>query len=1035
MTAVIEIYNEYGLQVTGSGGFGAGLTHVGSAKLVHAGLQSLPMVYADVTVTGINPVFAFKANGRINVSRSSNSGSSFTFHLACQSEQEVPIQYWIFDVAGQAGKDPTMSDVEVAIYDEFGVKTFDAAMSVMGVVDVVEYLDIPPTLPGPLTEDTFSRVQYINVPAGRVYAIVQSTPCMIPTVYDEGGYANGTEPPPYFESDGRSPPAYADWRQQMSETYHSTGGYYNANTIGVGVTRYERFRSWNPWSSTPFAAVYGDSRHLVIDVTNLASATPPDPTVISGQVNATTREVTIPSSGTSISPAVSLTISGGAAPYTVLWERVSGSTLVENYDAVNSTSFRTVSNNQPAGTVREAYWRAKITDNFGRVGYSQEVLFRHITGAEDKVPDPVDWANISGTTTAASFYQSNAARTISGINSQINIRATISGFSGSNVVSGSRLDIWVNGAKRGDSTNIANGSWTDANVNNNDTVYFIAHLGASNTASQATASYTVTITNTTTGQVLDTFTVNQTANAPDVTPDPTSWPNVTWSTNSEATYGAYSANGPTISGITRPITLRFEFTSASSTTSWQNLEITNHGHTVYKTISNYSTGSYTDITVSNGATFICKVSAATAAGRKTTTGTVRVINLTDGNKVIGTFNVNVTVDADDNYYPPDYTPDPTSWPNVSWSTNTNYVYGAYNSNGPTITGINRNIVLRFQFTSASSNTTWQNLEIVNHSHNTHATITNYTTNSYVDVIVANGETFIAKVSCGSDSGIRNTSGTVRVTNLTTGQILGTFTINVTVDADNNYNVADPNPNPISPNNQTQSVNAEASYTAGTTFTVSGIDTTITLRFTNSLNSSSGNVSSRQMIVGRTLAGGGYSEWFRAVPGGSVDVAVNNGDTIVVKGYLATSSGTASSTWTWYVTNQTTGGNQLGSATVTQTVDADNNYNVSNLSVSLSSDTAYGHGPGAPGEWTTAEASGQVAVTVSGNIGTPSLTWEKVSGSGPGTWGVSGTYNPTFSYFGQANFNETGVYRLKVTDSQKTVYSQNVTIYVSGGIQN
>nr|WP_313631902.1 hypothetical protein [Brevundimonas naejangsanensis] len=307
-------------------------------------------------------------------------------------------------------------------------------------------------------------------------------------------------------------------------------------------------------------------------------------------------------------------------------------------------------------------------------------------------PNAVDWPNISGTTTSPSLTTSTATRTISGIDKPINIRASISNFSGSNVASSSSLDTYIGGTRHGGSTGLANGHWSAGNASNNQAVHFVSILNPVNASLPASASYTVTVTNQTTGgTVLDTFTVHQSANVDDVTPDAMSWPNVSWSTPNNVVYGAYSGNGPIVSGLSKPITLRFQFISASSNTTWQNFEITNHSHNTHATIVNYVSGSYADVVVGNGDSFICKVSCGTDSGIRNTSGTVRVINLSDNNAVIGTFNVDVTVDNDDNYNKADYDLNPIDWGNVWFSTDDAVGWGS--NAARTMSGINRNIIV------------------------------------------------------------------------------------------------------------------------------------------------------------------------------------------------------------------------------------------------------------------------------------------------------------------------------------------------------
>jgi YD repeat-containing protein len=185
------------------------------------------------------------------------------------------------------------------------------------------------------------------------------------------------------------------------------------------------------------------------------------------------------------------------------------------------------------------------------------------------------------------------------------------------------------------------------------------------------------------------------------------------------------------------------------------------------------------------------------------------------------------------------------------------------------------------------------------------------------------QTAAATVSAGQSVQVRvqapTTAGASQTATLNVGGVTAAFQVTTAT--------ADTTPDAISPADHSLTADVDESFTAGSSFTVSGITAPITLRFGSSLISTSGNVSSRQMIVVRTTAAGVREEWFVAAPAGTLDVTANNGDQFTIKGFLATSSGRASTSWRWTVSNQTAGGAQLGTATVTQTVDNDNNFKV------------------------------------------------------------------------------------------------------------
>src|SRR5690606_18844719 len=119
--AVIEFLSEAGhVQALGKDAFGLGLVTHGAITLVSDNqTHPQPMVVGQVTVAGVNPVLAFKAHQQVNVYAAGLSGGNFTFYFRAQSSAALGLQYWVFDTAGRAVRDPTLADVEAAIYDEF----------------------------------------------------------------------------------------------------------------------------------------------------------------------------------------------------------------------------------------------------------------------------------------------------------------------------------------------------------------------------------------------------------------------------------------------------------------------------------------------------------------------------------------------------------------------------------------------------------------------------------------------------------------------------------------------------------------------------------------------------------------------------------------------------------------------------------------------------------------------------------------------------------------------------------------------------
>lgn len=714
----------------------------------------------------------------------------------------------------------------------------------------------------------------------------------------------------------------------------------------------------------------------------------------------------------------------------------SGARYIDVPNVVNGTEVRyrphgITDSGKRTATCRFSLWALESGAQFG-----QSAMCTFTVDSDDNYnnadyePDLVNWSSVNGSTGDASFFQSTNTQTISGINRNIEIRATISNFSGTNVATSSRLETYVNGAYKHDSSGLGNGYWTHApSVGNNTNIAYVMHLVAANQSQAATATYTVTVTNVNTGQTIDTFTVNQSVNSTDIDPNPISVPALTLTTDEPS--GWTNTAELTISGINRPIVLRF---TRGNQWDWGGIFTRRlyiyHSNNAGASWTEYFVGAgavaQADITVNNGDWIHIRAYMDTNSGRGETSFTGYITNITSGGTLLASYSVSGIVDADNNYNVADYTPNSMSWPNVTWSTTNNVVYGAYTAAGPQITGINRSVQLQFKVISASSNTTWQNLEITNHSHNTHGTITNYTTNSSVNVTVANGDTFICKVSCGSDSGIRNTSATVQVINLSDGnKVIGTFNINVTVDEDNNYNIGDYSMNPMDFSNIWFDTADASYYTYNNYQTVSGINRSVTVSvqianfnvsgpIQNSLfacQSQRGDLMTMQLLNGTSY------------------MTVQNGDNIRFAVVVGTTGGRRSFSFDVYINNQDTGefidhhhvSGFFGSNPLTADVNTPfvSNSFFANSGINFQSYTN----------------AGDVVLTVNGGVGNKTIVWEQYGSSWGSIWSYNGTTQPVFQYFGRTNYSAETMARAKVTDQAGNVaYSGWVTIQLTAGNQ-
>lgn len=240
------------------------LAAYGAATLTDDGqTHPQPMVQGSITVSGVNPVLAFRGqdDARINVQRIvAAGGSSWIFRFTCQSSSSVGLIYWIFDVSDLALQIGT--DVALVLKDSSGVKTFDSRCWSLNIVDVV------PADPG-LTETRSA--------SGRTYAVIQSTVGYWIRQSDTGGYSSATNPPAEAQiGEPQSPrPVGTTWAYMEGENYHSTASALSGGGVEVGSTRFESFAGWYSSDTLPADDVYGQSRHCVVDVTGLPSAPMP----------------------------------------------------------------------------------------------------------------------------------------------------------------------------------------------------------------------------------------------------------------------------------------------------------------------------------------------------------------------------------------------------------------------------------------------------------------------------------------------------------------------------------------------------------------------------------------------------------------------------------------------------------------------------------------------------------------------------------------------------------------------------------------
>lgn len=771
------------------------------------------MVVGQVSVTGTNPILAFSGPGAICVERITVTGSTFRWNLRAQSNRALGVQWWVFDTAAAAIKDASMADIEAAFYDQYGVKTFDAAASVMRIVDGIATPKTSPVVPfgGANLTDTTNY----SVPAGKVYAIVQSTPAFVFTTYDTGSYGTGQHPPELNIGDGE-PPLGMTWRYQNLESYQATGGYIDASTIRVGLTRFEFWPGWNSRDSTPFIQVEGQARHLIVDMTNFLAAGVPNPSVVVGSVTATSRSVTTGGAAViaqSTTPSVTCSASGGSAPYSFDWQYVRGSNAVGANGSTANASFSTSTLNQDHNTTREAVWRCRITDQNGVVGYSPEVTFTHIASnyAVDVVPDPVSFGPITINSNDPDVAWIGTAQTITGITQAITLRVERYSYSGN--LDAAMVDVVVRdagGAVQFSSYFDARGTglaYLDVTVQPGWSVGYYAH--AITNSGRKSASWQMVVWNLSNpgGSVqISSQPVSAVVDADDnygnadYTPNPISLSNQEMVTDEWEGYTAGTFFQ--ITGINQPITIRIsrgtstDFGWPSGGTRRMVIGQSTNGGSSYAETNMGALSAPLDFTANNGDWFFLKGYFNTVAGRGGSSWTTTVANATTG-VTLGSALIKGTVDNDNNYNVApvdDFTMDAVSLPGVGL--NTNDPSGYTNVQMFQVTGINRAVNLRFTRSGVGTGMTMVGNIIYSRQYIGHTTDGGATWATHllmaaagaeVNFTVNNGDYVSYYGYVETSSGRASASWYSEISNTTAGQYLGYFDASGTVDADDNFN--------------------------------------------------------------------------------------------------------------------------------------------------------------------------------------------------------------------------------------------------------
>ncbi|HAF80715.1 MAG TPA: hypothetical protein DCG66_06840 [Brevundimonas sp.] len=406
----------------------------------------------------------------------------------------------------------------------------------------------------------------------------------------------------------------------------------------------------------------------------------------------------------------------------------------------------------------------------------------------DYALDPLDWPNMAEASSSTNFVTGGPSLPLNGINRNVNLRATISGLSG-DLSGGSRLEIWVNGALRYHSTNLGNGSWAGGDFAPGETVQFVARAVSADGA-QRSGGYTVTVQNLTTGQTIDSFSVSQTAAAPDYTPD--AFNDFTDQNGVTDAPTIWFGPAQTVTGINRPITLRVERYNYSGNLSEVYVNVYRDSgsgwvHQGYFDPRNTQGYQYVDVTVNNGDKIHYAIDARTSEGRRTGTMNMVVWNLSQpgGSVQLSNRTANITVDNDNNY--PNRNVSAVDWDNGHFETNDNTGAGA--TGYRPIAGIEAPVTLRADI----QNITGQGYNLadggtfyIESATRGRLASTPWRNGGSVSAVVQPGEQIRFYNDAFTSQGRKQYGFDVQVYNATTGAFIDHHYQSGVLDADNNY---------------------------------------------------------------------------------------------------------------------------------------------------------------------------------------------------------------------------------------------------------
>lgn len=278
--------------------------------------------------------------------------------------------------------------------------------------------------------------------------------------------------------------------------------------------------------------------------------------------------------------------------------------------------------------------------------------------------------------------------------------------------------------------------------------------------------------------------------------DPINPSELNGSTNDNILYQTTTFN---ITGITENITLRVTGFNYSGNLSTADLVAYKRpiGSSTWTEMGRFtvigytSVGNFVDFTVEPNTQIQILADAQTTSGIRSATWTYRIRNITSGT-IAADRNVSATVDADNNYNVRYITPNPMYWNNISFTTPNNV--GAGTNNYQTFTGINETLDLRLVIQNVSGQADNSQLLIDSNTRGNRGGFSPANAGTY-DFNINPNEAIYFYADASTNSGIKSKAYQVALYNLTdSNTLIGYFTVDMTVDNDNNYNLPNYNIN-------------------------------------------------------------------------------------------------------------------------------------------------------------------------------------------------------------------------------------------------